>query len=181
MIGKLIGYIPKEHPWQTRKAEKRRIEEGFFEQYCQGHGIDIGCGGFMVTCGCIAWDVNQGNAQEMWGVRDGQFDWVHSCHCLEHLSDPFAGLRRWWDLIKPGGYLLLLLPDRDRYEKKEQPPSDRIPSHKTFFVPEEPEGETLPAGVLSVRSILATLPGVRILYIKYVEEYSIESVAVKEA
>ena len=36
---------------------------------------------------------------------------VFSSHCLEHLCDTTAALSSWWGLVKPGGFLILYLPD----------------------------------------------------------------------
>jgi len=66
---------------------------------------------------CLQWDREHGDAQELPGVPAEQFDWVYSSHCLEHLPDPHAALRRWWEVLKPGGWLLLVVPDEDLYEQ----------------------------------------------------------------
>jgi len=35
---------------------------------------------------------------------------IFSSHALEHMPDPYAALRRFWDLLRPGGLLILALP-----------------------------------------------------------------------
>jgi SAM-dependent methyltransferase len=42
---------------------------------------------------------------------------VYSSHCLEHLADPWRAVRRWWEVLRPGGHLLLVVPDEDLYEQ----------------------------------------------------------------
>lgn len=41
------------------------------------------------------------------------YDFVLSCHMLEHAANPLRALREWWRLLKTGGKLLLILPHRD--------------------------------------------------------------------
>jgi SAM-dependent methyltransferase len=42
---------------------------------------------------------------------DASVDFVIANHVLEHLEDPIAGLHTWLRVIRPGGTLLLTLPD----------------------------------------------------------------------
>lgn len=52
-------------------------------------------------------------------VPDGRYDFVASCHMLEHSANPLKALREWRRVMKPGAALLLVLPHRsgtfDRY------------------------------------------------------------------
>jgi len=67
------------------------------------------------------WDKEDGDAQSLDGLEDGSQDFVHSSHCLEHLDDPAAGLANWFRVLKPGGHLVLMVPDEDLYEQGEFP------------------------------------------------------------
>ncbi len=62
------------------------------------------------------WDLEDGDAQLMAGVADASFDFVHSSHCLEHMRDPVEALRHWVRILKPGGHLVVTVPDEDLYE-----------------------------------------------------------------
>ena len=42
---------------------------------------------------------------------DGSFDIVHSCHTLEHLASPAETLADHWRVLKPGGLLVLDVPN----------------------------------------------------------------------
>jgi SAM-dependent methyltransferase len=110
------------------------VREGFFEKYCVGRGLDIGYGGDLLMENCVGWDIEHGDAQLLAGVDQGSFDFVYSSHTLEHVADPFEALRNWYRAVKPGGHLILLVPDRDLYEKKLALPSRWNPDHKRFFL-----------------------------------------------
>jgi SAM-dependent methyltransferase len=102
---------------ESTKSRARRESEGYFTKYLVGRGIDIGCGDDPVTEDCERWDKAQGDAQTLPGIAPASFDWVYSSHCLEHLIDPWGAVRRWCDVLKPGGYLLFAVPDEDLYEQ----------------------------------------------------------------
>jgi SAM-dependent methyltransferase len=65
-------------------------------------------------------------------VADASQGFVHSSHCLEHLADPAEGLRHWFRAVKPGGHLIVTVPDEDLYEQR-QFPSTHNPDHKWSF------------------------------------------------
>lgn len=56
-------------------------------------------------------------ALERYRIPDASCDAVFSSHLLEHFHDPAAALKEWWRVIKPGGFLVLYLPDEDLYPK----------------------------------------------------------------
>ena len=125
---------------ETDKAKPRRLAAKFFERFTQGRGIDIGHGGYpLLPSGIDLWDKEQGDATLMAGVPDAFYNYVYSSHCLEHLDEPRVGLRNWWRILKPGGYLILLVPHRDLYEKRTSLPSRFNGDHKTFWLPERGE------------------------------------------
>ena len=119
---------------ETSKAHARRVREGFFDKYCQGQGLDIGQGGDPVVAGVRGWDIVDGDAQYLQGVGDRSFDFVYASHILEHMRDPGKALLNWWRVLKPGGFLIVAVPDRDLYEGKQRLPSVRNPDHKSFFL-----------------------------------------------
>lgn len=114
---------------ETAKARERRLRERFFERYLRGHGVDVGCGDDPVTPDCVRWEREQGPLQ-------GSYDWVYSSHCLEHLENPLGALARWWDCVKPGGHLVVVVPHRDLYERKTERPSRWNGEHRTFWLPD---------------------------------------------
>ena len=46
------------------------------------------------------------------GVADGAFDFVVANHVLEHVTDPIGALAEWHRILKPGGLLMISLPDK---------------------------------------------------------------------
>jgi SAM-dependent methyltransferase len=45
-------------------------------------------------------------------ITDGTLDYLCSSHVLEHLPDPIAALHEWHRVLRPGGLLYLVVPDK---------------------------------------------------------------------
>ena len=120
---------------ETSKCERVRQRRGDFAKYLHGHGIDVGCGNDLlrVPDGSVrAWDLDAGDAQLMAGVPADTFDFVYSSHCLEHLRDVPEALRNWARIVRPGGWLYVVVPDYVLYEKMTWP-SRFNSDHKQSF------------------------------------------------
>ncbi|MBB6253642.1 tetratricopeptide repeat protein [Nitrospirillum iridis] len=112
---------------ETTKQMLRRASDGrFARRWIVGEGIDIGCGPdplgklkdyFPLMTSTRPWDLPDGDAMLMEGVADNSYDFVHSSHCLEHLVDPVRALANWIRICKPGGHLIITIPDEDLYEQ----------------------------------------------------------------
>lgn len=83
----------------------------------QGRGIDIGCGVDPILEGVDRFDKEQGDANEISRFVSKRYDFVFSSHTLEHMHDPKHALREWYELVKPGGHLIVIVPDEDLYEQ----------------------------------------------------------------
>jgi SAM-dependent methyltransferase len=46
--------------------------------------------------------------------KDGTLDYVLSSHVIEHFFDPVKALREWHRVIRPGGYIFIIAPHKDR-------------------------------------------------------------------
>lgn len=113
--------------YETSKSLMRRCyDKRFATRWLVGHGIDIGAGNdplspyshmLPLMTSLRAWDHLDGDAVLMEGVADGAYDFVHSSHCLEHLTDPTTALRNWVRICRPGGHVLIMVPDEDLYEQ----------------------------------------------------------------
>lgn len=112
---------------ECSKAIARRLgDPNFINRYFAGRGLDIGgkpdplalYRELFCRMGEVqTWDWEDGDAQFLASVADGEFDFVHSSHCLEHLTDPREGIRHWFRAVRPGGYLIVTVPDEDLYEQ----------------------------------------------------------------
>ena len=81
----------------------------------------------------MRFDRRQGDAQFVLRYQpESSYDCVHSSHCLEHMKDPAAALRDWWALVKPGGYMIIVVPDEDLYEQGAWPSLFNTGHESTF-------------------------------------------------
>ena len=110
----------------SKSIARRLADSNFTRRYFVGAGIDIGGKPdplalyqelFCRIESVQTWDWEDGDAQIMDGVPANHFDFVHSSHCLEHLVDPYLGLRTWLRVVRKGGYLVITVPDEDLYEQ----------------------------------------------------------------
>jgi SAM-dependent methyltransferase len=117
---------------ETTKARPRRVAEGFYDRFLRGKGLDIGCGLDKVVPEAVGYDIENGDAQQLADIENETFDYVYSSHCLEHMRDPLVALLNWWRVVKPGGHLIVAVPDEDLYEQGIVP-SCFNPDHKVTF------------------------------------------------
>jgi predicted SAM-dependent methyltransferase len=132
---------PDNRKWmETRKSHDRRVREGWYDKYCPAteNGIDIGCSDDPVHDHFDQWDMQfgDGDAVLMAGLAPETYHTVYTSHILEHVSDPPAALRRWFELVRPGGHLIINVPHRDLYEKRTLLPSIWNPEHASFWLPD---------------------------------------------
>jgi SAM-dependent methyltransferase len=125
----------------SKSIIRRSLDQRFAMKYLVGRGIDIGAGNdsidhYTATFSLIEsvrnWDLEDGDAVLMAGVADDSFDFVHSSHCLEHLADPYTALGNWIRICRPGGYLVIMVPDEDLYEQGVFPSTFSPPHLWTF-------------------------------------------------
>ena len=106
---------------EALKTNRIRSKE-FFTKYLSGKVIDIGAGDDLVIPTAERFDIEDGDANYITQYRKTEsYDAVHSSHCLEHMFNPVNALNEWWLLVKPGGYLILVVPDEDLYEQGNWP------------------------------------------------------------
>lgn len=101
--------------------------------YLKGQILDIGAGFDPITKNAVVFDKAQGDAQEIQKFfPKNSFDTVFSSHCLEHMVDPISAITKWYSLVKPGGHLIVIVPDEDLYEQGHFP-SIFNQDHKATF------------------------------------------------
>lgn len=121
------------------------------EPYCCGVGLDIGASGDPVVPTAICCDLPQPYCPPLGPVpihipvdarkvhhffRLLSLDYIYSSHLLEDFAPTeWQGIvLNWCDLIKPGGYLVILVPEVDLWKRaldRGQPPNL---AHKHEFV-----------------------------------------------
>jgi SAM-dependent methyltransferase len=129
-------------PGVTAISVQRRLADSrFSNRYFVGFGIDVGGGQdslklyaelFPRIRNVFVYDQVHGDAQELANVPDQSFDFLYSSHCLEHLRDPHRALANWVRVVRPGGHLVVSVPDEDLYEQKHWP-SRFNSDHKLTF------------------------------------------------
>lgn len=111
--------------------------------YTRGDGIDLGpscdpINGFAVR---IDRDRSRahlvGDVADLKWFRDAVFDFVHASHVLEDfdLERWPAVLAEWRRVLKPGGYLILAVPDRERFRARVAAgqPDNRAHKHESHL------------------------------------------------
>lgn len=133
---------------ETSKSIMRRMHDPASVRYFVGKGIDVGAGSdplakymaqFPRVTQIKSWDKADGDAATLPGVEPESFDFLYSSHCLEHLPNPEAVLAWWLRAVKPGGHLIIMVPDEDLYERGDWP-SKRNPEHKNSYTVYKPHG-----------------------------------------
>lgn len=54
------------------------------------------------------------DAVNITNVGDAAYDFIFSSHCLEHIANPIKALKEWLRIIKTGGHVILILPEKTR-------------------------------------------------------------------
>ena len=118
-------------PGATSISILRRVHDSrYATRYFVGNGLDIGGGidsialfgdMFPAMKHVFVFDMQHGDAQYLERVEDESFDFVYSSHCLEHMVDPAVAIRHWIRVVKPGGHLVIQVPDEDLYEQGHWP------------------------------------------------------------
>lgn len=113
-------------------------------EHCRGNGVDIGSGGDPVVPWAINFDlpndefdryhsghpprkpIQYGGDAKNLPFKDGTLDFVYSSHLLEDFFDWDPVLREWMRVLKPGGKLVILVPDKKLWNDaiaRGQPPN----------------------------------------------------------
>lgn len=51
-------------------------------------------------------------ATDLSGIAENHYDFLISSNCLEHIANPIKALLEWKRVVKPGGFLIVLVPDK---------------------------------------------------------------------
>lgn len=97
------------------------------EKYCRGLGIDCGCGTNRLSPSVLTidwyphsdtdmiWNCVHEGGRHPYPFRDNRFDFIFASHLIEDFAPEEIQwvFNEWMRLIKPGGYLVLLVPDME--------------------------------------------------------------------
>lgn len=72
------------------------IQEGYNYKYGDKKGYQL---------------ISDGSSLEM--IPDGKYDFILSCHSIEHFANPIKALTEWKRILKDQGYILLVVPHKD--------------------------------------------------------------------
>jgi SAM-dependent methyltransferase len=156
---------------EASKAIFRRLNQpDFVTRYFVGQGLDIGAAVdpigqyrelFPSIKGMRLWDGIDGDAQYLTGLSDNSFDFVHASHALQRMPDPREALRHWFRVLKPGGHLILLVPDEDMYEQGFWPSRYNHDSRWTFTVYKAKSWSPVSLNLLDVVQVLGAQADIR--------------------
>ena len=144
---------------------RRMHEPNFSNRYFVGYGLDIGGGpdplGLYIELfprmrGVKTWDKDDGDAETLDGIKEAEFDFIHSSHCLEHLNDPAGGLKNWFHALKPDGHLIITVPDEDMYEQGKFPSTWNGDHKFTFTILKSSSWSPTSINVLDLITTLGT-------------------------
>lgn len=128
---KLVGTVADEAASGCRQSRPSALATRYLENL---HGIEIGAstqnsfglkrainvdfsdeqGGLWQSADCAPAVVNIVALGDDLPFKDGTLDYVLSSHVIEHFFDPVKALREWHRVIKPGGYIFIIAPHKDR-------------------------------------------------------------------
>lgn len=114
-ISKVSGYS-----W-PKKTDQRLLYE-----YCDGRGLEIGPGSNrLANLNTVAVDIISdfkgreypkpeidSTAYDLSAVESSTVDFVVNAHVIEHLLDPIRALKEWKRVLKPGGVLFMIVPEK---------------------------------------------------------------------
>lgn len=167
---------------ETQKTNRLRGPE-FLTTYCTGKVIDIGCGRDKVTPEAEPFDLAHGDANIIDELRPhATYDCVNSSHCLEHMTDARDAARRWWRLVRPGGYMIIVVPDEDLYEQGIWP-SRFNPGHRWSFRLGDKDPVWSPVSI-DLEALIGSLPGAEVISAEVQDagyDYSIHQMGIEEA
>lgn len=106
----IFEYRGKKYPEYLKHGDQCQYVTPIAQKFCAGLGLDIGSNKWPLR-GAIPVELTDGG--DAMHLPKGEFDFVFSSHCLEHLANPVAALEHWKTRIKTGGVLFLYLPHPD--------------------------------------------------------------------
>jgi predicted SAM-dependent methyltransferase len=171
---------------ECSKSSRRRYYNSNFQRYFRGQGIDVGAGSdslgryqqqWQGITSVRPWDVSDGDAEYLATVEDNSYDFLHASHCLEHLDNPYTALINWQRVVKPGGYLVITVPDEDLYEQGHWPSLWSNQHYHSFTIYKA--NSTMPKSI-NVLDMLRAYPQLKILKVELIDDFYTLGLAVDQ-
>ena len=105
---------------------------------------DFGCGGDKIVPEAIGVDfphrlakrpfiaIKNPNSIYDLDIKPQSADVIYSSHFLEHIMFPAKMIGLWHEMLKKGGFLILYLPDDDKYDNASNPEHLHAWTHRSF-------------------------------------------------
>ena len=77
-------------------------------------------------------------------LEDSSVDFVINSHVMEHFPDPIKALKEWHRVVRPGGFIFVVAPNKNRIFDKDRERTtlaELIERHKTGKCPYNPDAE----------------------------------------
>lgn len=123
--------------FETVKFQRRAMREDpdGWKAKLHGMGLDVGCGPCPLEwpdTTVVPFDTPQGDGNKIASYfPENHFDFVFSSQFVEHTHNPIEVLRQMIKIVKPGGWVIALVPS-ELYEGNILP-SRYNPDHKATF------------------------------------------------
>jgi hypothetical protein len=125
-----IEFNNKEYPMLQTTGFASRFAFPFAKEFCKGLGLDIGCHKTeWAFPNAVPIDLEFPDSYDAYNLPDGDWNYIYSSHCLEHLED-WVGALDYWFTVAP--LVFLYLP---HYEQEYWRPWNNR-KHITAFYPE---------------------------------------------
>jgi SAM-dependent methyltransferase len=128
--GKQIEY------YKSKPASEDKMwcaEMASVEDFCVGQGMDPGAGLRTFSNTIIRCDIDVAHepdhvcsADDLTLFDDNAFDFVINSHLLEHLPDPRRAILEWLRVVKPGGYVCMIIPNTIRTQGNNTDPTPHL-------------------------------------------------------
>jgi len=149
----------------SRAMWRRSTDPRFVNHYFAGRILDIGGAidglafakpFFPRITAVDTFDHDEGNAQNLENIAPNTYDTVYSSHCLEHVVDHEATLARWIEVTRPGGYLVVTVPDEDLYEQGVFPSTFNDDHRRTFAIAKDKSWSPVSVNIIDLLSRFRT-------------------------
>lgn len=89
----------------------------YIDGYCQGFGLDVGAGYRTLSPSTLTNDKFVSGCDFSYDAdklefANNYFDYIYASHVLEHTKDILKSVKEWLRVVKIGGYVVIVGPDK---------------------------------------------------------------------